>query len=141
MLGRFGSVLFWSVIAAAFIGPGTVTTAASAGAGHGYALLWTLLFSTLACLLLQEAAARLTVVSGLDLGQALSKQYAAGPGRVVVLTLVLSFLVGGCAWLLAGSRLPLNEDKDVNEVLNLLAYVAAALLPAFVLVFFLLDRN
>ena len=29
---RFWSVLFWSVIAAAFIGPGTVTTAAAAGA-------------------------------------------------------------------------------------------------------------
>jgi hypothetical protein len=59
----------------------------------------------------------------------------------VVLTLVVSFLVGGTTWLLAGTRLPLNEDKDVNELLNLLAYVAAALPPVFALVFFLLDRN
>lgn len=59
----------------------------------------------------------------------------------IVLTLVLSFLVGGVAWLLAGSRLPLNADKEVNEVLNLLAYVAAALVPMFALVFYLLDRN
>jgi hypothetical protein len=59
----------------------------------------------------------------------------------VVLTLVVSFLVGGTIWLLAGTRLPLNEDKDVNELLNLVAYVAAALLPVFVLVFFVLDRN
>ena len=40
---RLLSVLFWSVIAAAFIGPGTVTTAASAGAGFHYSLLWALL--------------------------------------------------------------------------------------------------
>ena len=59
----------------------------------------------------------------------------------VVLTLVLSFLVGGGLWLLLGSRLALNEDKSVNEVLNLIAYVAGALLPAFGLIFFLLDRN
>jgi hypothetical protein len=59
----------------------------------------------------------------------------------VVLTLVVSFLVGGTIWLLAGTRLPLNEDKDVNELLNLVAYVAAALPPVFALVFFLLDRN
>ena len=50
-MSRFWNVLFWSVIAAAFIGPGTVTTAASAGTSFGYSLLWALAFSTLACLL------------------------------------------------------------------------------------------
>lgn len=59
----------------------------------------------------------------------------------VVLTLVLSFLVGGTIWLLVGARLPLNEEKEMNEVLNLVAYVAAALAPVFALIFFLLDRN
>lgn len=59
----------------------------------------------------------------------------------VMLTLVLSFLVGGTVWLLAGSRLPINADEQVNEVLNLLAYVAVSLVPMFVLVFYLLDRN
>lgn len=59
----------------------------------------------------------------------------------VVLTLVVSFLCGGVTWLVIGSKLSLNEDKDVNEVLNLLAYVGVALLPIFFGVFFLLDRN
>lgn len=59
----------------------------------------------------------------------------------VVLTLVLSFLVGGSLWLLAGSRLPLNPDKDVNEVLNLIAYVGGALAPVFFALFFLLDAG
>ena len=58
-----------------------------------------------------------------------------------VLTLVLSFLVGGVVWLVAGSRLSLNPDKEVNEVMNLLAYVAVSLVPMFALVFYLLDRN
>ena len=59
----------------------------------------------------------------------------------VVLTLVISFLIGGTVWLAAGSRLPLNDDKDTNEVLNLIVYVAIAVVPVFVGVFFLLDRN
>jgi len=36
------------LVTAAFIGPGTVTTASRAGAGFGFALLWTVLFSVLA---------------------------------------------------------------------------------------------
>ena len=59
----------------------------------------------------------------------------------VVLTLVFAFLAGGTVWLVAGSRLPLNEDKEVNEVLNLIVYVGSALVPVFLAVFFLLDRN
>ena len=56
--GGLGSVLLWSVISAAFIGPGTVTTAANAGALFGTQLLWALLFSTLATILLQEGVVR-----------------------------------------------------------------------------------
>ena len=59
----------------------------------------------------------------------------------VILSLVISFLIGGTIWLTAGSRLRLSEDKDVNEVLNLIAYIGMALLPVFFGVFFLLDRN
>ena len=59
----------------------------------------------------------------------------------VLLTLVISFLVGGTLWLVLGSRLNLNSDKDVNEIQNLIAYVGAALVPVFIAVFFLLDRS
>jgi len=99
------SILSWSVIAAAFIGPGTVTAAASAGAGFRYTLLWALLFSTLACLLLQEASARLTVVSGRSLGRALRMQYSGGLSGAVVLALVLGAVVLGCAAYEAGNIL------------------------------------
>jgi len=102
---RLASILLWSVIAAAFIGPGTVTTAASAGATYGLSLLWALLFSTAACLVLQEASARLTVVSGRNLGQALRDQYRAGPQKGAVLFLVLGAIVAGCAAYEAGNIL------------------------------------
>ncbi len=102
---RLSAILLWSVIAAAFIGPGTVTTAAAAGAGFGLALLWTLVFSTVACLVLQEASARLTLVSGRNLGQALRHRYPAGFTGTAVLLLVLGGIVLGCAAYEAGNIL------------------------------------
>ena len=104
-MNRLAAILLWSVIAAAFIGPGTVTTAASAGAGHGLTLLWTLVFSTVACLLLQEASARLTVVSGRTLGQSLRHRYPAGLKGGLTLILVLGAILLGCAAYEAGNIL------------------------------------
>lgn len=101
---RLLSVLLWSVIAAAFIGPGTVTTCAAAGASHGLALLWALVFSTCATFVLQEAAARLTVVSGRDLARALSHR-GGGTGRLAGVVLVVVAILLGCAAYEAGNVL------------------------------------
>ena len=56
------------LVTAAFIGPGTVITASIAGANYGYALIWALLFSIIATIILQEMAARLGVVTQMGLG-------------------------------------------------------------------------
>lgn len=102
---RLFQILFWSVISAAFIGPGTVTTAASAGARFEYALLWALLFSTIGCLVLQEASARVTVVSGRTLAQAIRQRFHGGATGVLVVLLVLGAIVLGCAAYEAGNIL------------------------------------
>lgn len=102
---RLAAVTLWSVIAAAFIGPGTVTSCASAGASFGPTLLWALTFSTLACLALQEAAARVTVASGLTLGQALRRRFAGGLAGAAVTGLVLLAVILGCAAYQAGNIL------------------------------------
>ena len=99
------SILFWSIITAAFIGPGTVTTAAKSGAVFGYDLLWALLFSTVACLVLQEASARVTVISGLSLGEAIRQQFHTGLKGFSVLVMVLGAIVFGCAAYEAGNIL------------------------------------
>ncbi len=133
---RLGSILLWSVIAAAFIGPGTVTTAASAGAGYGLVLLWTLVFSTVACLVLQEASGRLTVVSGQTLGQSLRRRYRVGVLQAFVLILVMGAILVGCAAYEAGNILggvagaALVVDWP-TERLALIAGVAAASLLWF----------
>ncbi|NET55634.1 MAG: divalent metal cation transporter [Symploca sp. SIO2E6] len=61
------------LITAAFIGPGTVTTASIAGAKYGFALLWAVVFSTIATIILQEMSGRLGVVTRQGLGEALGQ--------------------------------------------------------------------
>jgi len=87
-----------AVVTAAFIGPGTVTTATLAGASFGYALLWALTFSTLATLALQEMSARLGLVTGAGLGEAIRGQFRGG-GRVLAVGLVIAAIgIGNAAY-------------------------------------------
>lgn len=106
---RILNIILWSVVSAAFIGPGTVTTATKAGALYGFDLLWALVFSTFACLLLQEAAARIAIVSGLNLGQAIAKVYEGKSTRVLVLIMVVGAIILGSAAYEAGNILGATE--------------------------------
>jgi manganese transport protein len=105
MKQRLLDILFWSVIAAAFVGPGTVTTAAAAGAGYGHTLLWALTFSIAACIVLQEASARLTLASGRNLGEALREHFAATRGGRLVTGSIAGSILLGCAAYEAGNIL------------------------------------
>jgi len=105
MMKRIASIILWSAIVAAFIGPGTVTTAASAGAGYGMTLLWAVAFSVVATFVLQEAAARISIASGQDLAAILRTQFDSGPGRWLMLLLVPGAILLGCAAYEAGNIL------------------------------------
>lgn len=94
---KFLNIIFWSVVSAAFIGPGTVTTATKAGANFGFDLLWALAFSTFACLLLQEASARIAIYSGMNLGQAIAKQFEGKSTSSLVLLLIIGAIILGSA--------------------------------------------
>ncbi len=136
MIKRLASILLWSVITAAFVGPGTVATTASSGAQFGFSLLWALAFSTVACGVLQEASARLSVISNRSLGAALRTQYPAGPRRLVMNLLVLGAVVIGCAAYQAGNILGgvagAGLATDISpKVLTLLIGTMAGLLLWF----------
>jgi manganese transport protein len=108
MLGiknKFVSVLFWSIISAAFIGPGTITTASKAGSEYGYTLLWALTFSTVACIILQEASARITMLSGLNLGQAIYKSFANTIWQIPIMVLIVGAIILGSAAYQTGNLL------------------------------------
>jgi len=85
------------LVTAAFIGPGTVITASLAGANYGYALLWALLFSTVATMVLQEMSARLGIITQQGLGENIRSQLSNPFARSLGVLLVVSAIVIGNA--------------------------------------------
>lgn len=99
MKNRLRSIGPAALVTAAFIGPGTITTCTLAGAGYGYSLLWALLFSVIATIVLQEMAARLGIITRKGLGEALKTQFPTGARRVISVILVLSAIgIGNAAY-------------------------------------------
>jgi manganese transport protein len=94
-----------AMVAAAFIGPGTVTTASVTGARLGYALLWTIAFSIVATIVLQEMSARLGLVSGEGLGEALRNRFDNPLVEYVSIFLVVGAIGIGTAAYEAGNIL------------------------------------
>lgn len=91
------------LIAAAFIGPGTVTTCLRAGVEMGYALLWALLLSVVATLVLQEMAGRLGLVTRSGLPSLIRKRVTLPWLRVLMVGLILIAIVAGNAAYEAGN--------------------------------------
>ncbi len=56
-----------------------------------------------------------------------------------ILTLILSFILGGAVWLGVGPRLRIKHDAQQNDLLNFLSYTLIALPLMFVVVFYLLE--
>jgi Mn2+/Fe2+ NRAMP family transporter len=98
------SLLLWSIIPAAFIGPGTVTTCSKAGAAYGFSLLWALTFSTIATFILQEAAARITIASGKSPGEIIAVKFK-GKNASWLKILLFAMVTFGCAAYQAGNIL------------------------------------
>ena len=87
------------LVAAAFIGPGTIVTASRAGAGYGTALLWAVLFSVIATVTLQNMAARVGLAGRRGFAEAIRDSVAHPLLRSGVLGLIaLTILVGNAAF-------------------------------------------
>jgi Mn2+/Fe2+ NRAMP family transporter len=85
------------LVTAAFIGPGTVITATMAGANFGFSLLWALVFSVFATIVLQEMAARLGVVTQQGLGENIRSVCKSPVSKYLSLFLVVGAIVVGNA--------------------------------------------
>ncbi len=102
-----------ALVAAAFIGPGTVTTCTLAGVRTGPALLWALAFATVGTIVLQEMAARLGTITGLGLGDALRRRVTTPLARTLALGLVIAAVAGGNAAYQTGNLLGAALGLDV----------------------------
>ena len=125
------------MVAAAFIGPGTVTTATLAGARYGYTLLWAVFFSAVATFFLQEMSARLGIAGNRGLGQAIrEKMTAKWTFLIAALLLIGAILIGNAAYEagnITGAVLGFSALIDfslwpVNPLILMIALIAFLLL-------------
>lgn len=121
------------LVAAAFIGPGTVTACTLAGVGFGFALLWALLLSIIATIVLQEMSARLGIITQNGLANAIRNELSTPWIRIVLLGIILAAIVVGNAAYeagnIGGATLGLNalfgEENEVYYpyIIGMVAFV------------------
>jgi len=92
-----------ALIAAAFIGPGTVTACTLAGVNYGYTLLWAIAISIIATIILQEMSARAGLVTRTGLAALIRKSISSSVLRKMILMIVFSAIVIGNAAYEAGN--------------------------------------
>lgn len=85
------------LVAAAFIGPGTVTVCTLSGVQFGYALLWAMVLSIIATIVLQEMTARLGLVTQQGLSDVIRQEIKIPAIKFLAIVLVLSAIVIGNA--------------------------------------------
>lgn len=91
------------LVTAAFIGPGTVTACTLAGAQFGFTLVWALVFATAATIILQNLSARVALVRGQGLGEAIIDALPSPAMKWAAATLLVAALVLGNAAYEAGN--------------------------------------
>ena len=91
------------LIAAAFIGPGTVTLCTLAGVNFGFALLWAMGLSIIATIVLQEMSARLGIITQKGLSELIRTEIKSPIFRGFTIVLILSAIVVGNAAYEAGN--------------------------------------
>ncbi len=91
------------LVAAAFIGPGTITTCTLAGVDFGFALLWAMLLSVLTTIIFQEMAARIGIITQQGLAASFRNELKRPWLRNLMILIVLSAIVLGNAAYEAGN--------------------------------------
>lgn len=105
------------IITASFIGPGTVTTMTQGGAGFGYSLLWAVVFSIIATIVLQEMIIRLSLVTREGLGEAIQDLFSNKIGKLIIVWFTLIAVTIGCAAYISGDLI--GTSLGASYLLNL----------------------
>ena len=106
------TLLKWCILAASTVGPGHILSFTFAGAMFQMRLMWAVLVSAAVAFIMQEAVARLCIISGRSFGEALQvhfKGHAASPGdgsklwyrisHSIVGAIIVSNMAFGCSTL------------------------------------------
>ncbi|MHA7832523.1 MAG: Nramp family divalent metal transporter [Flagellimonas sp.] len=126
------------LVAAAFVGPGTITMCTLAGVRFGYALIWALLVSIIATIVLQGMAGRIGLVTQNGLVDVVRTELKTPWVRNLVIAIVLgAILVGNAAYEagnIGGATLGLEQLLPQPELKPLLPAIIGAII--FLLLWF-----
>ena len=87
------------LIAAAFIGPGTVTLCTIAGASFGYSLVWAIILSIFSTIVLQEMSLRIGLITKMNLAQVIRINIKSKfLNRLLLILIISSILIGNAAY-------------------------------------------
>ena len=88
-----------ALIAAAFIGPGTVTLCTIAGASFGYSLIWAILLSIFSTIVLQEMSLRIGLITKMNLAEVIRINIKSKfINRLFLVLIICSILIGYAAY-------------------------------------------
>ena len=126
------------LITAAFIGPGTVTVCLLSGNKFGFTLLWVMIFAVFATNVLQEMSARLGLVTGAGLSEAIKNSLTIRWIRYAFFLMIIAgILIGNAAYeagnmsgTLIGMKM-ITSSTVPDILLNTLVYA-----PAFALLYY-----
>ena len=87
------------LIAAAFIGPGTVTLCTIAGASFGYSLIWAIVLSIFSTIVLQEMSLRIGLITKMNLAEVIRINIKSKfINRLFLVLIICSILIGNAAY-------------------------------------------
>ena len=87
------------LIAAAFIGPGTVTLCSISGGSFGYSLIWAIIVATFSTIVLQEMSLRIGLVTRMNLAEVIRTSIKSKIlNRFIILLIISSILIGNTAY-------------------------------------------
>ena len=87
------------LIAAAFIGPGTVTLCTIAGASFGYSLIWAIVLSIFSTIVLQEMSLRIGLITKMNLAEVIRINIKSKfINRLLLILIICSILIGNAAY-------------------------------------------
>ena len=115
------------LIAAAFIGPGTVTLCTIAGVSYGYSLIWALILSIFATIFLQELSLRIGLATKMNVAEVIRKSVKSVFLNRLLLILILSSILVGNAVYEAGNIT--GASLGISAIIN---YDAINNIPLFI---------
>ena len=100
------------LVSVGYMDPGNWATDIAGGSAFGYKLLWVLLMSNLMAILLQSLAARLGIVTGVDLAKASRQSFPAALNMVLYVLAQIAIIACDLAEVLGFARLAQSEKPD-----------------------------